>query len=82
MEANFLKSRLEQASRMGQGFTLLLRGAHVLDVEGATVTPVDGDSEETRFQIAGRIGADGRASVKGTVFVTSGDIAALLVRDA
>lgn len=82
MEAEFLKTRLEQASRNGHGFTLLLRGAHVLDVERATVMPVAGESEETRFQIGGSISADGRPGVAGTVFVSSGDIAALLVRDA
>lgn len=82
MEADFLKSRLELASRKGHGFTLLLRGAHVLDVERATVTPVAGESEETRFQIVGHIAADARAAVPGTVFVSSGDIAALLLRDA
>jgi hypothetical protein len=82
MDATFLKSRLANAAEKGHAFTLLLRGAHTLTIERATVTQVsDGDSDETRFEIAGLIAADGGPAGQGRAFVSSGDIAALLVRD-
>ena len=80
MEAQLVQQRLSEATSNGARVTLLLRGAHRLDIEDASVTS-DTAEGETRFEIAGKIGIDGDTVRTGTVSVTSGDIACLFVED-
>lgn len=80
MEAQFVKQCLESAASRGQSFTLLLRGAHTIEASHATVKFVDGKTDEARFEISGQVSTDGRASQRCSVYVSSGDIAALQLR--
>lgn len=80
MEALLVQKRLSEAASNGARVTLLLRGAHRLDIEDGSVTS-DTAEGETRFEIAGDIGIDGDDARKGKVAVSSGDIACLFVED-
>ena len=80
MEAQLVQKRLAEATQSGARVSLLLRGAHRLDIENASVTS-DVVEGETRFEITGAIGIDGQDARNGKVAVTSGDIACLFVED-
>lgn len=80
MDAKLLSTRLDEAAKAGRNFTLLLRGAHRLNVASATVQASFSDDGEARLDIDGLIGADGDEPAPGTVSVSSADVASIFVR--
>ena len=80
MESEFLHQRLSKAISEKRSVVLLLRGAHGLKIDSASLGSSEA-SGETRFDISGRIAIDGDEPQVGTVSVTSSDVASLFVKD-
>lgn len=80
MESDLLHQRLSKAINEKRSVILLLRGAHRLAIDSATLSSSEAGGQ-TRFDISGRIAIDGDEAQVGTVSVTSDDVASVFVRD-
>lgn len=80
MEAELLHKRLHDAAAETREIVLLLRGAHRLVINNASVSSSERQGE-TRLDITGSIAADGDPHADGTVSVTSADVASIFVKD-
>lgn len=78
MEADLLHQRLTEAVQSRRGVTLLLRGAHRISIADASLSSSEA-AGEARFDITGKIGINALAPSRGTVSVTSGDVASIFV---
>ena len=80
MEATLLRQRLADAISAERPIVLLLRGAHTIEIERASMNRSDA-SGQTRFDIEGQIGIDRSPTRLGAVSVTSNDVASLFAEN-
>ena len=80
MDAKLLEQRLTDGAENGRHIVLLLRGAHTLVVEEASIRS-DSNAVLARFDIHGLVGIDGGEPRRGSVSVSSNDVASVFIGD-